>query len=190
MFLKEAAVKKLIKQAYKKSILFVANLASDYVIYSGDWIIKVDKRTLPNKVKGAIIELTGELPEQGERKQYGPESEYEPDVDSDEYWEKHLAVDKAVYDYTVTNMLYERHGEMERIIQSRNGANYAVPENRTAAVKYVADLKGPFGKREDGGLLIWYDDDCIFAVCTTEDDKEKEILKKMEGIKLPDWYLE
>ena len=95
-----------------------------------------------------------------------------------------------MYDYTVTNMLYERHGEMERIIQSRNGANYAVPENRTAAVKYVADLKGPFGKREDGGLLIWYDDDCIFAVCTTEDDKEKEILKKMEGIKLPDWYLE
>ena len=190
MFLKEAAVKKLIKQAYKKSILFVVNLDSDYVIYSGDWVIKADKKKLSNKITGAIIELTGELPEQGERKEYGPEREFVPAVDNDEYWEKYLAPEKTIHNYTITNMLYERHGHMRRIVQTENRENYAISESAAAAVKFTADLKGPFGKREDGGLLIWYDDDCIFAVYTTEDDKEKEILKKMEGIELPDWYLE
>lgn len=189
MFLKEAAVKKLIKQAYKKSILFVANLHSDYVIYSGGWIIKADKKKLSNKIKGAIIELTGELPEQGERKQYGPESEYMPEADSDEYWDRHIDTEKAVYDYTVTSILYERNDQMERIVQAARGAKYAIPESAAAAVKYTENLKGPYGKREDGGLLFWYDDDCIFVVSTAEGDKEKEILEKMAGIDLPDHRL-
>lgn len=189
MFLKEAAIKKLIKQAYKKSILFVANLHSDYVIYSGGWIIKVDKKKLSNKIKGAIIELTGELPEQGERKQYGPESEYMPEADSDEYWEKHIDTEQASYAYLVTSILYERNGQMERIVQAVSGTKYAIPENAAAAVKHTGDLYGPFGKREDGGFLLWYDDDCIFAVHTAESDKEKEILEKMAGIDLPDQRL-
>lgn len=189
MFLKEPAVKKLIKQAYKKSILFVANLHSDYVIYSGRWIIKADKKKLSNKIKGAIIELTGELPEQGERKQYGPESEYMPEADSDEYWEKHIGTEQASYAYLVTSVLYERNGQMERIVQAVSGEKYAIPESAAAAVKHTEDLYGPYGMREDGGFLLWYDDDCIFVVSTAEGDKEKEILTKMAGIDLPEQYL-
>lgn len=188
MFLKESAVKKIIKGAYSRSELFIANLKMDYIIYCSRWIIQIDKKSMPNKIKGAIIELTGEFPEQGEKKCYGPDNEYVPEVEKEEKWEKVLDVGTAVCSYTITSGMYERNGNIARIIQTEDGNKYAVSENVVAAVKCNEDVYGPLGRDNQGGKVIWYDDNCLLMAFTVESDKEKEILDRMASINLPDRY--
>lgn len=66
MFVKTTVFKKLIKQAYETRSLLVAGTENEYIISGNWWIIRVKKDVFSKKNKAAIIELTGEFPEEGE----------------------------------------------------------------------------------------------------------------------------
>lgn len=188
MFLKENAVKKLIKAAYNRNELLIANLQQDYIICGSRCVIRIDKNRLPNKIKGAIIELTGEFPVKGEKRSYGRDNEYFSEETSEEEWESRLNIGQAVYAHTVTNSLYERCGALARIIQAEDGKKHALPESVVAAVKNTEDVYGPMGRDNWGKEIFWYDDDCILVAYAVENDREREMLDRMADINLPDRY--
>lgn len=66
MFVKPAVLKKLMKQQYKTSGLVVANNGPTIYIGGDWWGIETVREFIPNQIKAAIIELTGEFPEEGE----------------------------------------------------------------------------------------------------------------------------
>ena len=68
MFINITEFKKLLKAAYKGSGLIVGNLDGGLIVtnVAGLWGVRVDCDFLPNKLKAALIELIGDLPEDGE----------------------------------------------------------------------------------------------------------------------------
>ena len=75
MFINLIEFKKLLKNAYKGGGLIVGRLEEDMVLTngSGTWGVQVEAECVPNKLKGALVELIGDLPEYGEVCRYSPE---------------------------------------------------------------------------------------------------------------------
>lgn len=73
MFLDTSGFKKLIKEAWKRSRLYLSKKGGSLLITDGTWCLLSDMDMIPNKIKGAIIELTGELPQDGESFRSGKE---------------------------------------------------------------------------------------------------------------------
>lgn len=65
MFIKSAGFKKLIKEAYNDNALRIGDDGTGIYICGGYWAIWVRKGYIPKKELAAIIELTGEMPEEG-----------------------------------------------------------------------------------------------------------------------------
>lgn len=75
MFINLIEFKKLLKNAYKGGGLIVGRLEEDMILTngSGTWGVQVEAECVPNKLKGALVELIGDLPEYGEVCRYSPE---------------------------------------------------------------------------------------------------------------------
>ena len=53
------------KEAYRSSGLRIGNLEYGLIIFTGHWGLWIDEDHIPNKVKAIVMELAGELPEEG-----------------------------------------------------------------------------------------------------------------------------
>lgn len=66
MFLKETVFKRLAKEAYKGDGLYMARLKNEALMIGGEWWnIQINDEAITNKMKAAIIELTGDIPDKG-----------------------------------------------------------------------------------------------------------------------------
>lgn len=65
MFIKSAGFKRLINEAYNNNGLRIGDDGNGIYICGGYWTIWVRKGYIPKKELAAIIELTGEMPEEG-----------------------------------------------------------------------------------------------------------------------------
>ena len=65
MFLHMPTLKKLLKSAYNQSKLIIGRLEYGLLIECGIFMTWLEWYSVPNKVKAALIELAGELPEEG-----------------------------------------------------------------------------------------------------------------------------
>lgn len=72
MFIKAAVFKRLIKDAWKQSNLVVGVYHDLLNIKGNGWQMAIDPEKLPNKLKGQLVELTGELALSGEAYKFGP----------------------------------------------------------------------------------------------------------------------
>ena len=70
MFIKTAELKKLMKDALKRSGMVVGYVNQHYLVYTNTWGAYIDDWHASNKFKAAIMELVGDLPEQGECHRY------------------------------------------------------------------------------------------------------------------------
>lgn len=66
MFLNPGKLKKRINEAYKYSGLIVGQVYDGIVLTDGHWGVWFQGNQIPNKVKGALVELIGDLPHEGE----------------------------------------------------------------------------------------------------------------------------
>ena len=66
MFLNKTKFKKMMKEAYNGGGLKVGRIYDGLVLSSGTWISWTRDEDVPNWLKGAVMELTGELPEEGD----------------------------------------------------------------------------------------------------------------------------
>lgn len=66
MFLKIGELKRIMKDALKSSGLIVGNTGEWFLVYTEKWGVATELQYLSNKFKAAVIELIGDLPEEGE----------------------------------------------------------------------------------------------------------------------------
>lgn len=100
MFLKIGELKKIMKDALKSSGLIVGNTGEWFLVYTEKWGVATELQYLSNKFKAAVIELIGDLPEEGEAYLYNIDEhglKQAPDLDPvDPYDEWMAAKDVAV----------------------------------------------------------------------------------------------
>lgn len=188
MFITTQGFKKLIKQAYKTRDLHIANDGLGYTIAGGYWRIWIKHDWIPKKELAAIIELTGELPAEGEAfAAYEEGNQYEIKFPT-ERSAMTLALEcKMMLEITPLVLRYAT-GQQARVLQRVDTreitlindqftdmiTNKAIDHN-----KGESPVDGPFIHPTEYG--IFYRSDTMAArIAPRTDDRNIELLKYLE----------
>ena len=171
MFIKVPIFKKLLKQAFAADRMKVKMDESGLTVDCGHFAVWFEREHIPNKIKSAIVELSGEIPEEGKAflaQQSG--NQYEMDSAVLDLQNLLRQTDKR---YVQTPIVYSDDYDTYRFLQMAGK-----PDN----IKLVADIfiqlldpheldfsaaegtiQGPYGT-ENGTMFFWATDLCILAV--------------------------
>lgn len=171
MFIKVPIFKKLLKQAFAADRMKVKMDESGLTVDCGYFAVWFEREHIPNKIKSAIVELSGEIPEEGKdflAQQSG--NQYEMDSAVLDLQNLLRQTDKR---YVQTPIVYNDNYDTYRFLQMAGK-----PDN----IKLVADIfiqlldpheldhaaaegtiQGPYSM-ETGMLFFWATDLCILAV--------------------------
>lgn len=191
MYLKSSLFKKMLKEAYKGYGLTVGCSKEGYYLAGTWWVAWFPESKIPKEVKGAVIELCGDLPEIGQTFRANKEgNQYE--IGQEEIYDLPRIYKECGHRYITTKVILERKNEMVRIIKDEK-------TNHVAAVKEIAinlidnrEIEegetqpiGPVGK-EIPRLILWGNERCYFmAAAGGAEETEKELWQAMEHIELP-----
>ncbi len=168
MFLHMPTLKKLLKSAYNQSKLIIGRLEDGLLIECGTFMAWLEWYSVPNKVKAALIELAGELPEEGHVFTAGKEgNQYE--IPERDVWRIHDGLRAAEKRYIVTPVVLD--GDYHFLQEANSAATKIVaqkfidlidPSERDYAGG-EGSIAGPYG-RPDSDIIYWATDLCILAV--------------------------
>ena len=172
MFLHMPTFKKLMKSAVRRDCLRVGNLDGGLLVHGGTFAVWSQNDMIPNKVKAAVMELTGELPAAGELfKATKGGNQYE--IPENPEWDIRRGLKEANKRYVVTPVvLNDSRYDTFRFLQQANGGSIRVIKEEFISLIDLAETDynhgegtpaGPFGK-EDGCQFFWATDFCILAV--------------------------
>lgn len=184
MFLNTGILKRLMKQAYKTGLI-VARTENRMYLAGDYWEMDVRMDFLPKQILACIIELTGEIPEEGER--------YKATKDGNQQEiNLRMQVDKDGYQegIEVTKMiLIGKQGTHQRILQERTGGifiihnvfveiadNSALEEER-GEYEVIAPLYSKTG-------ILWMNNVARFHAYWRSDENHERILAELTQLDL------
>lgn len=177
MFLHMPTLKKLMKAAFNKNSLTVGMMGDGLFVEGGAFTAWFDWNFIPNKVKGAIMELAGELPTENHIFKAGKEgNQYE--LPRNAYWDIQEQLRRADKRYIVTPIVLDdqRYSAFRFLQQADAIDNIRVIFEQFIHLIDYAEIdtmngegspQGPFGA-ERGDIFYWSTDFCILGVCARE----------------------
>ncbi len=195
MFIHLKDFKRLLKEAYTGVGLCVARRGDDVLFGGSDWVIATEKESMDKKQLAAVIELAGELPENGEAfKATKEENQYEIGgvhwdmIDRTEDREEEEKL-------TVTEVVLERYpgGKPMRVLQAADGRVEVLNDRFVKAIDpmsmnldYECEVQGPFINRKFPKQVYWKSEAATLTALLYDQDelKEKDILEYLRDIKM------
>lgn len=173
MFLHMPTLKKLMKAALNRNSLTVGMMEGGLFVGESTFTAWFDWNFIPNKVKGAIMELTGELPTENHTFKAGKEgNQYE--LPWNPYWDIREQLRRADKRYIVTPIVLDdqRYSAFRFLQQADTTDNVKVISEQFMHLIDCAEIdtqngegspQGPFGT-ENGNMFYWSTDFCILGV--------------------------
>ncbi len=193
MFLNTAIFKRMVKNAFNTCGLAIGKEESGIFLEGGHWVIWIQDGCIPNKEKAALIELVGELPEQGEvfRAYKGSGNQYE--INWNDAWKINENMELANQEFEVTDITIDTSKFRNRILQNKETNKIVtINEMYSDLIDYEAmdqdkETK-PIGPvTVNGAIFFWKNEVCTIAICGTDlagDKKIKRVTEYLEGINL------
>lgn len=190
MFLREKALRKLLKQAYKGGLV-VGNTGKTIYLSGWCWELEILREHLPKEILAQIIELTGELPEEGECFSATSEGNQMEARDTEGMT---VAVQKYSVPLRWTRLLFHSgKNAVMRIYQNQTTnkivlihENYLnmVSSQCIQEMKGETEAMGPLYAPGEG--IFWKNNIMTFKVFYGEagGEEEEELIKKLEGQQL------
>lgn len=184
MFIKPNALKKLMKEAFKGSGLRVAKTEGRLYLAGSYWAVECQMDRVQWGILAALVELTGNIPEEGEKYRAEPGgNQYE------EFLETEIQKDEAAEELVMTDLvIMEKYGIPVRILQNPCTGAIELVQNRIAdmiddeeAAKNREDL--PDGPMLSRGLL-WENKQGALWVGGYEKESKTSLLHHLEEINL------
>lgn len=153
MFIKDSKIKKLVKKAYEASDLIVARYQEYWFIGIENIILQVKEKYLSNKIKAILVEHIGELPNEGEGYQYGPNgSQIHLDLYDDlfELYEEHIQ-----NECEATCAMIRRCQNIYFVMQALEGYRKLMVNEKYTALIDTKSIDIDNGESEVG-LPVWY----------------------------------
>lgn len=183
MFCNEKKLIGLMKESFKTEGLTVGCTGEEYLLAGGQWTLKSRIDVLTNKVKAALVELTGVLPDEGEwityRKDMEPQLQV-PDVFGE------LKVPEYGVMAQMTGVLFITSRKVLcRVWKGKQCL--AVPEVFTPLVDpeqiepgKEPSVNGPFVS----GRHLWWDNSAgvLCVSCATTEEEDEALLKVLEEV--------
>lgn len=195
MFIHLKDFKRMLKQAYTGVGLCVARRGDDLLFSGSNWAIATEKESMDKKQLAAVIELTGELPGDGEAfKATKEENQYEIGevhwdmIDRTEDREKEEKL-------TVTQVVLERYpiGKAMRVLQAADGRVEVLNDRFVKAIDslsmntdYEYEVQGPFVNPKFPKQVYWESEATTLTALLYDQDelKEKDILDYLRDTKI------
>lgn len=119
MFINPSIFKKLIKEAWEHQILILSQKEGYLMIQGGYWLVEADMTVIPYKVRAALVELCGMLPEEGMTFRAGKGSSLQYEFEQTVHWDWfELARVENLPDAYMTRALYEtKNGTLCRVMK-------------------------------------------------------------------------
>lgn len=189
MFLNKTMLKKWIKNAFNHGGLTVGYIYDGLVISGSTWVVWTDEGFIPNWVKAAVMEYTGELPKLGCVFKAEKDSPIQYEISENAFLNLPERFMEAKIPFTVTPVIYAANWNSYRMMQCRQtNSLIAVSEDLYG----VIDLKeledesvpmGPASRNEQGEILIWKNQHSALAVCSSKlGDDGNRVLEALERI--------
>lgn len=196
MIFNKTVFKKLLKEAYKGAGLLVANKEGRIIIAGGWWVMTMEEQVFTKEGKAALVELTGQLPMQGEcwrSTSAGNQIEMPPeyiDIDGDLYDD---VTSRAPFEKTIVTIdgLYEGMARMyqkEKTVVCINEVVEMLLDPGAVQPGEDGDIVGPYTRNMvNPSMFYWYTGDCSFAADRLDLEKEeyKELLENMQQFNIP-----
>ncbi|MEG1742306.1 MAG: hypothetical protein RR237_05455 [Acetivibrio sp.] len=189
MFITIKAFRALIKGAYQGAGLTVGKRGDRLLFCGGYWGIELDRKVLPKKALAAVIELTGEMPKDGELFKITKEGGIQYEI-PETYWMITQQATKAEVKYNVTNVLIEANGKMYRVLQTKGNETELIKESFIEAIDpsemefaHETNLEGPVADSGGRKNVYWKSEACTLTafMMQKEDMEEYNFLKYLKG---------
>lgn len=184
MFVATNELKKIMKEAYKGSNLIVGSRDGMYYLQGAYWKVLCKKAFVPKTVLGALIELTGEIPEDGECFCAGPEgNEKQENPMTIEMYGQRENVE-------VTDYLVARGETLQRVLQTVGGKIYLINNKFTKMIS-TKHCDSENGETEpeapeilNGYMGYWKNNVMEFTAVLRRDERHEYILEQLQMIDL------
>ena len=185
MFVNPKILKRLMKEAFKANSLIIGRKEDDMFIQGQYWQFLCDRKFVQKTIYAEIIELSGEIPEEGECFCAGKNGN-KMQVHSMEIPFPINAKEVAVTDF----VLLHKTGVAQRIIQFQSGETVLINEKLLAATrgKHYEEEQGehealgPYCTLEHG--VLWKNNTGKFRILFRQDDEHESVLKHLESVDL------
>lgn len=195
MFLHTPTFKKLLKASWKNGGITVGRLDSRSLFVAGNyWITWFDYTSIPNRIRAAIIEYMGELPEVGEicKAKVDEPNQYEMPFKSQ--YDVHKSWQQAKNPLIATPVIISSYHANLRLFQDSNGRLVPVT---TLYDDLIDDREREEGEGsvigpsmpqnyDKGGVLYWYSDLCILGILSAYIENGNS-LKAVEALSTVDF---
>lgn len=186
MFLNNTILKRLMKEAYKNANMVVAQTEDRFYIGGAYWEMDVRKEFMPKQIMAQLIELAGEVPEQGKAFRATKDGNLEQDGLRSEVKTEGYEKPIEVTDIIIIGSL----GTYQRVLQDRREKTYIVnnmfidiaDNNATEEQRGEYNVTLPMYEEKQG--ILWINNVARFRAGWRFDDKHASILKEMSGIDL------
>lgn len=182
MFLNPKILKKLMKEAYKRECLVIGKRDEQYYIQGGYWALICKKNFVPKTILAEIIELAGEIPEEGEcfcAGKNGNQMQANPMV---------AKVPVGSLKIRITRLILEsRRGVYQRVLQFEHTKEVLLVDNVFMSLvskihcefeEGETEPNGPFCNVERG--VFWENNVMTLQVLFRVDDENEAVLKQLE----------
>ena len=176
MFLHTPTFKKLLKASWKNGGITVGRLDSFSLFVVGDyWVTWFDYTSIPNRIRAAIIEYTGELPEVGEIFTAKVNEPNQHEMPFKSQYDVHKSWQQAKNPLIATPVVISSHYANLRLFQDSNGRLVPVTTLYDDLIDYrereegEGSIIGPSMPQncDKGGVLYWYSDLCILGIMSS-----------------------
>lgn len=189
MFVKSAKFKQLIKEAYSAAGLKLGNDGTGIIIAGSYWAIWVNRDYIPKKVLAIIVELNGEIPEQGEfyiSNKYGKQYEFDY---SDVYRVMEQEIKKEL---EITNLLIgHRSGAKTRVLQEpKERKIILISERFIEMIDSMAVLQDDGEAFPEGptltnyGGIAWKNNVMMLVAYPITDERTGTLIQYLENIRI------
>lgn len=197
MFLKHQVFKGLINQAWKGSGLVVANMGKAWYLCGYSWLAWIDKQVMPNKTLAAIIELAGEMPEEGKAFKAGKNCPNQYELKETVIVDLYEKLEKAQEEMEETAVIIQKDFKNCRILQNRKTGSLKLINDTFIQLIDAEEIDeerestpdGPYFNETEPYLMLWTNGNCAFGAYTLYDPEppaaEALILSELEKMELP-----
>lgn len=196
MFITLSGFKGLIKEAYKGAGLYIER-HGDNIIFGGSyWVIEADRHAISKKALAAVIELTGELPREGEAYRATKEgNQYEIREVYGEMLGVTQTEEENESNLIITSLIIKRKptDKAKRILQREDRRTEALDEKFIRMVSaeeidndYECEVLGPMVNKRFPRQVYWRSEATTLSMFLFDRDdlKEKELLDYLNDARL------
>lgn len=190
MFLNKTLLKKMIKHSFRCEGLTVGRIYGGLVVAGGTWITWTEDGYVPNWLKAAVMEFTGELPQKECAFRAKKDEPLQYEIADNSFYDLPGLFLKSRFAFTVTPVVVKGKYMETRILQRNQTMKTIGVNEEFCRMIDLGELgnenapAGPSSTGEEGHILIYKNEHSAYAFVPLDgtNDIARKIMERIDSI--------